>query len=250
MNQERGALAVGEFERAAKAAVYRAIGARRDIRAQFTGASIPEPVLARILWAAHRAPSVGFMQPCNFIVVRSRDVRQAVHAAFARANERAAAMFPDARRAQYRGFKLEGILESSLNLCITCDRSRFGPVVLGRTENRAMDLFSAVCAVENLWLAARTEGIGVGWVSIIAEQELRAILELPPDVVPIAYLCVGYVTHFPDRPELETAGWLPRVPLEDVVFTDHWNSPCRTGEPELHAAIRACAKAEPFAVER
>ena len=112
---------------------------------------------------------------------------------------------------------------------IECDRAtelalRTGPVVLGRTHQAEMDLYSAVCAVQNLWLAARVENIGVGWVSIIRHDDLRAALGIPPSVQPIAYLCVGYVTHFFQKPELETAGWLPRMPLSDVVWIDRWHA--------------------------
>lgn len=228
---------VGEFEKSYKEAVYRAIYARRDIRAQFTNQPIPEEVLSRILDAAHHAPSVGFMQPWNFILIQGRAVRQRVHAAFKRANAEAALMFSEEKRERYRSFKLEGILESPLNICVTCDRNRFGPVVIGRTANRIMDLYSTVCAVQNLWLAARTEGLGVGWVSILHHRDLREILGLPTQVEPVAYLCLGYVTHFPKNPELEEAGWLPRLPLEELVFYDQWGNECQKAWPALHKAI-------------
>lgn len=129
---------------------------------------------------------------------------------------------PNDRGEQYAALKLEGILESPLNICVTCDRDRFGPVVLGRTCQPDMDLYSTVCAVENLWLAARAEGIGVGWVSIIHADELADILSLPAHVVPVAYLCVGYADEFPEQPELQTAGWLPRLPLEAVLRHEKW----------------------------
>jgi 5,6-dimethylbenzimidazole synthase len=162
------------------------------------------------------------MQPWNFLVLRDALVRRQVHAAFLRANAAAAAMFPPERRDRYTTLKLEGILEAPLNLCVTCDRSRFGPVVLGRTCQPDMDLYSTVCAVQNLWLAARAEGVGVGWVSILEPAELRRILELPESVVPVAYLCVGYTEAFAAEPELKTCGWLPEVPLAEVVFFDRW----------------------------
>ncbi len=216
---------VGEFEKHLKEGVYRAIYSRRDIRSQFRDQPIPEDVLARVLQAAHHAPSVGFMQPWNFILVEKLQIRKAIHDAFKRANEEAALMFPGEKRERYRSFKLEGILESPLNICVTCDRDRFGPVVIGRTANPIMDCFSSVCAVQNLWLAARAEGLGVGWVSILHNPDLMKILNLPSHVIPVAYLCIGYVTHFPDRPELETAGWLPRLSLEQIVFYNRWGEP-------------------------
>ena len=141
---------------------------------------------------------------------------------FQAANDEAAGMFEDERQKTYRRLKLEGIVEAPIGICITCDRSRTGPVVLGRTHQADMDLYSAVCAVQNLWLSARVENIGVGWVSIIRPDDLRAALGIPPSIQPIAYLCVGYVTHFFRKPELETSGWLPRTPLSDAVWIDRW----------------------------
>ncbi|HLB30836.1 MAG TPA: 5,6-dimethylbenzimidazole synthase, partial [Gammaproteobacteria bacterium] len=145
---------------------YRILHNRRDVRAQFKPDPIPDEALSRILHAAHHAPSVGFMQPWNFLIIRDAGVKQQIHAAFAEAHAEAAVMFPQDKQATYRKLKLEGILESPVNICVTCDRSRTGPVVIGRTHQRIMDLYSSVCAVQNLWLAARAENLGVGWVSI------------------------------------------------------------------------------------
>src|SRR5205823_4176767 len=153
----------------------------------------------------------GYMQPWNFLVLQAESVRRQIHQAFLQANARAQEMFPPERRDRYAALKLEGILESALNLCVTCDRSRSGPVVLGRTCQPDMDLYSTVCAVQNLWLAARAEGVGVGWVSIIHAEELSRLLGLPAHVVPMAYLCAGYADEFPPEPELQKAGWLPRL---------------------------------------
>ncbi len=202
--------------------VYRAIMQRRDIRAQFTDEPVGDDLLDKLLRAAHHAPSVGFMQPWNFVVIRDPKLKERVHQGFARAHEESAAMFPQEKQEQYRGFKLEGIREAPVNLLITCDRNRTGPVVIGRTVQPEMDLYSTVCAVQNLWLAARAEGIGVGWVSIIHERELREIFKLPDSVSVIAYLCIGHVSHFPDMPELEKAGWLPRLNLDELVFYEQW----------------------------
>jgi 5,6-dimethylbenzimidazole synthase len=204
-----------------RAGLYRAIFERRDIR-RFRPDPIPMTTLARILEAAHHAPSVGFMQPWDFVLIRHRDLREQVHAAFCRANAEAVAHFTGARQEQYAALKLEGILEAPLNVCVTCDRNRFGPVVLGRTCQPDMDLYSTVCAVQNLWLAARAEGVGVGWVSILHPDDLVRLLALPAGVVPVAYLCVGYVDEFPGEPELQTAGWLPRLPLTDVLRYETW----------------------------
>jgi 5,6-dimethylbenzimidazole synthase len=209
------------FNDAERAAVYRAIRERRDVR-RFLPEPVPQEVLDRLLRAAAHAPSVGYMQPWNFLVLRDEAVRRQIQEAFVRANARAQEQFPPERRDAYAALKLEGILESALNLCVTCDRSRFGPVVLGRTCQPEMDLYSTVCAVQNLWLAARAEGVGVGWVSILEPADLRRILRLPEAVVPVAYLCVGYTAGFAPEPELKTRGWLPEVPLADLVFNEQW----------------------------
>lgn len=213
----------GPFSDAEREAVYRAIHTRRDVRSQFLPEAISETVLERLLLAAHHAPSVGFMQPWNFILIRDGGVKSRIHDAFARANTEAAALFPESRRELYSALKLEGILEAPVNLCITCDRERGGDAVLGRTHNRDTDIYSTVCAVQNLWLAARAEGIGVGWVSIFHDADVRSILHLPDHVVPVAYLCLGHVQELHQEPELQARGWARRLRLQDLVFHDRWN---------------------------
>jgi len=202
--------------------VYRAILTRRDTRGEFLPDPISDEVLSRLLIAAHHAPSVGYMQPWSFVVVRDRTVRTKVHDAFVKAHAEAALMFSEDKRDIYRSLKLEGILESPVNICVTCDRDRAGPVVIGRTHIPTMDLFSSVCAVENLWLAARAEGLGVGWVSIFDNETVRDALGIPPNILPIAYLCVGKVRGYHPTPELQAAGWRPRLPLDELVHYDQW----------------------------
>ncbi len=211
-----------DFSEEQRAGLYHAIVNRRDVRGQFVADPVPDAVLARVLTAAHFAPSVGFMQPWSFLLISDPAVKARVHEDFTAANAEAAAMFEDDRQATYRRLKLEGIREAPLNLCVTCDRDRAGPVVLGRTHMPTMDLYSTVCAVQNLWLAARAEGLGVGWVSILHPDRLRDVLEIPERVVPVAYLCLGYVSHFNTKPDLETAGWRARLPLEDLLHFDRW----------------------------
>lgn len=211
--------------------LYKTVFNRRDVRGQFTPDPIPDDVLSRVLYAAHHAPSVGFMQPWNFVVVRSPTVKQNVHKAFIEANEKAADLFEPEKSKLYRSLKLQGILESPINICITCDRQRTGPNVIGRTSMKEMDLYSSVCAVQNFWLAARAEGLGVGWVSIVERKALKEALGIPDDIVPIAYLCVGYVSHFFDKPELESAGWLKRTPLDELLYFDQWGEQ-KTAEEE------------------
>lgn len=226
------------FSEQERQGLYKTLFCRRDVRGQFKADPIPDDVLSRVLYAAHHAPSVGFMQPWDFIVVRSPEVKKKIHQDFSKAHEEAAEMFDEERRDTYRSLKLEGILESPLNICITCDRDRNGPTVIGRTHMGEMDLYSSVCAVQNFWLAARSEGLGVGWVSILHHKVLREVLALPKRVIPIAYLCVGYVSLFYDQPELETAKWLPRMPLEELVSFDQWGKKATEEQDSLIAQIR------------
>ncbi len=205
-----------------RAAVYKAIYNRRDVRDQFLPRPIKDDVLMRLLDAAHHAPSVGFMQPWNFITIRDMARKKEVHRAFSKANEEATALFQDERQALYASLKLEGILRAPINLCITCDRTRGGKVILGRTHNPQMDVYSTVCAVQNLWLAARAEGIGVGWVSIYHDQDMRQILSIPDHVEIIAYLCLGYVDELFDAPELEKKGWRKRIQLKELIYEEGW----------------------------
>ncbi|MCE9850745.1 5,6-dimethylbenzimidazole synthase [Shewanella chilikensis] len=205
-------------------ALYKAIFARRDVRSQFLSKPVAEDSLQRILDAAHHAPSVGFMQPWDFILVRSNAKRQAIKEGFDAANARSAEQFNGERRRHYQRLKLEGIVEAPLGICVTCDPSRTGPVVLGRTIKPEMDNYSAVCAVQNLWLAARAEGLGVGWVSILDDEVLRETLGIPEQIRIIAYLCLGRVSTFSDTPELERKGWLPRRPLALAIHEDGWQA--------------------------
>ena len=138
-------------------------------------------------------------------------------------------MFEGDRRAQYQRLKLEGIRKAPLSICITCDTQRGGPVVLGRTHNPATDVYSTVCAVQNLWLAARAEGVGVGWVSIFHEDAIKSILNIPAHVKIVAWLCVGYVDELYDMPELAVKGWRDRLPLDELVFEEGWQD-ARTGK--------------------
>ncbi|MBI3616389.1 MAG: 5,6-dimethylbenzimidazole synthase [Candidatus Omnitrophica bacterium] len=201
--------------------IYELIFSRRDVR-RFLSRAVPEAALKRILTAAHHAPSVGFMQPWNFIVVRDPAVKVKVKGMFSAENSKGARRFRGKRRALYEGLKLEGITEAPINLCVTCDPKRFGPHVLGRNTIRRTDVYSTCCAVQNLWLAARAEGLGVGWVSILRNDKLKRILGIPPGIIPVAYLCVGYPVEFPDRPELESVGWSPRLSLDRLIFLDRW----------------------------
>jgi len=232
MQAEANAPTATDFDEHARDAVYRAIFTRRDIRSSFLARPIPDEVLARLLRAAHHAPSVGFMQPWNFIVIRDIARKARIRDLVLRARGEEVRHIDEGRQSLYRSLKLEGIVEAPVNLCITCDRTRADQTPLGRWHNPEMDLYSTVCAVQNLWLAARAEGIGMGWVSILAKKELRALLGIPVQVMPIAYLCLGYVPNFARKPELETKGWRQRLPLGDLICSETWAG---DGEDRLKA---------------
>ena len=210
-----------EFSAADRAVFYRVIERRRDVRA-FRPDPIPSETLYRILGAAHHAPSVGLMQPWNFIVIQDADTKARVKEIFLQENEKAAAHYSGPRASLYRSLKLEGIQEAPVNLCVTADRTRAGPNVLGRNTILDTDLYSTCCAIENLWLAARVEGIGVGWVSILSHDGLRRVLAIPDHIVVVAYLCLGYAQEFFDEPELQRRRWASRVPLDQLVYRERW----------------------------
>ena len=162
------------------------------------------------------------MQPWSFLVIRDPNVRGNVKSLFESANAEASRLFEDERRASYMRMKLEGITDAPVNLCITCDRNRAGKLVLGRTHVPETDIYSTVCAVQNIWLAARSEGIGVGWVSIYRETELKELLGIPADQMVIAYLCIGHVAELFATPELAANGWRQRLELAKLIHFDTW----------------------------
>jgi 5,6-dimethylbenzimidazole synthase len=209
-------------------AVYRAIYERRDVRSHFLPDPVPDEVLSRILDAAHHAPSVGFMQPWDFIVVRDASVRRSIHANFECAGKRAAEVYQGEQRKLYDGLKLAGILDAPVNICITCDPDRAKGSGLGRQTDPSVALYSTVCAVQNLWLAARAESLGVGWVSILDFDQLRQTLGIPQALTLVAYLCVGYVSEFRPRPDLEEKGWETRGDLASVTHFDKFGVHERT----------------------
>jgi nicotinate-nucleotide--dimethylbenzimidazole phosphoribosyltransferase len=200
--------------------VHRVIADRRDIR-RFRPDAVPDDVLERVLAAAHRAPSVGLMQPWRLIVIRGTGTRIAIRDVAARERLRQAGNF-DERTRQFLDQKVEGIVEAPLGVCVCCHHGAPGEEILGRGTIPETDVYSTACAIQNLWLAARAEGLGVGWVSFYRLADLRAILGIPPRVDPIAYLCVGWPDERPVRPGLETSGWAARLPLERVVMAERW----------------------------
>jgi len=215
----------GAFPEVEREALYKVIRARRDIR-RFRPDPVPDAVLRRVLEMAHLAPSVGFMQPWNFILVSSLEVRRQVKALFDETNARELARIEEpGKKALYPTLTLEGILEAPLNIAVTCDGRRDAPFVLGRAPMPETDVFSTCLAVQNLWLAARAEGVGVGWVSILDKAATERLLQLPPGVELVAYLCVGYPREFRPKPMLEEVGWKHRQALSELVFQDQWGRP-------------------------
>lgn len=209
------------FSEAERQALYAVIGARRDIR-RFRPDPVPEEVLTRVLGAAHRAPSVGHSQPWRFVVVTEAATRE--RAAWMADRERlvqASALEPHAAR-HLLDLQLEGIREAPLGVVVACDRRAPAPGVLGRATFLDADLWSCACAIENLWLAARAEGLGLGWVTLFVPSELSDLLRLPPQVVPLGWLCLGWPDERPPAPGLERAGWSTRAPLEDVLVRERW----------------------------
>jgi 5,6-dimethylbenzimidazole synthase len=199
------------------AALYDVIERRRDVRAEFTGEPIGSDVLDRLLGAAHAAPSVGNSQPWDFVLVRDPETRARFQEHVATERATYAATLPAERRETFGRIKVEGIRDATLGIVITYDPDRGGPQVLGRHAIDDAGLYSTCLAIQNLWLAATAEDIGVGWVSFYREQFLRDLLAIPPRVRPVAWLCLGPVTHLEDVPDLERHGWRQRRPLADAV---------------------------------
>ncbi len=218
------------YEPAVRDAVHRVIRERRDIRNGFRQDPIPPEVLLRVLEAAHTAPSVGHSQPWDFVVIRSDKTREKMHELAMRQRDAYASSLPKARAKQFRELKIEAILETPVNIVVTADPTRGGRHTLGRHTQPQMAPYSSALAVENLWLAARAEGLGVGWVSFFDEREMVRELGLPEHLEVVAYLCVGYVDEFPQDPELVQAGWSKRRPLSWVVHEEEYGNRALPGE--------------------
>jgi nicotinate-nucleotide--dimethylbenzimidazole phosphoribosyltransferase len=218
---------------------------RRDVR-EFVAGEIDDATLMRILGAAALGPSVGFSQPWGFVVVRDRERRARVRASFLRCREAEAARYPAERREKYLAYKLEGICDSTLNVCVVADLRPRDEAILGTTVQPEAVRASVCCAVENLWLAARAEGIGVGWVSIVEPAVLREELALPPGVEPVAYLCVGHAREFRARPMLEETGWCARRPAREALHFERWCDPSVATPAAQSGARDAMPRVPPF----
>jgi 5,6-dimethylbenzimidazole synthase len=208
------------FGEAERHAVYRAIAERRDMREFVPDTTIPEPVLARLLSAAHAAPSVGLMQPWRFIRITDAGLRKSIHALVDEERRLTAAAL-GARGDEFLALKVEGILDCAELLVVALGEDR-GRHVFGRRTMPQMDLASVSCAIQNLWLAARVEGLGLGWVSIFDPDRLARMLDMPDDAEAVAILCLGPVPAFPDRPVLELEEWTFGRPLAEFVSENGW----------------------------
>nr|QIY94751.1 nicotinate-nucleotide--dimethylbenzimidazole phosphoribosyltransferase [Streptomyces sp. S1D4-11] len=218
------------YDDAEREAVLRVMRERRDIRNGFRSDPIPHDVLLRVLEAAHTAPSVGHSQPWDFVVIRSAETRRTMHELAARQREAYAKSLPKGRAKQFKELKIEAILDTPVNIVVTADPTRGGRHTLGRHTQPQMAPYSSALAVQNLWLAARAEGLGVGWVSFFDEREMVRALGLPEHLDVVAYLCVGYVDEFPEEPELMQAGWSKRRPLSWVVHEETYGRRALPGE--------------------
>jgi 5,6-dimethylbenzimidazole synthase len=201
---------------------YDVIHRRRDVRGQFTGAPVAPDVLARILAAAHAAPSVGLSQPWDFIVVSDRALRESFHRHVRDERDVFAATLDAEDADRFTRIKIDGVLESTLSIVVTYDADRGAPAVLGRHAIADTGLYSVCLAIQNLWLAATAEQLGVGWVSFYREQFVRELLDIPVGVRPVAWLCLGPISHLEPAPDLERHGWRRRRPLHAAVHTNGW----------------------------
>jgi len=211
-------------------AVYRAIRERRDVRSGYLSRPLEDDILLKLLSAAHMAPSVGLMQPWRFVVVRDAGLRAAVHDNFLCANRKAEAACPADRRAAYGQLRLEGLLDTPQHLCVVCDSISERGHGLGRNSMPRTASHSVVCAIQNLWLAARAEGIGVGWVSILDPSAIKALLKIPSHLELVAYLCLGYVEGFSALPDLERDEWEQREELASLVRVNYFDQPYPVAE--------------------
>ncbi|MCX2955278.1 5,6-dimethylbenzimidazole synthase [Lentzea sp. NEAU-D7] len=204
--------------------LYDVVHRRRDTRAEFSGEEIPDDVLRRVLTAAHAAPSVGLSQPWDFVLVRDESTRRAFRDHVQAERSVFAAQLDQDRAETFAKIKVEGVMESTLGIVVTYDPDRGSPAVLGRHAIADAGLYSVCLAIQNLWLAATEEGLGVGWVSFYREDVLRRLLDIPTRVRPVAWLCVGPVRSLPETPDLERHGWRNRLPLDDVLHHDRYGA--------------------------
>jgi 5,6-dimethylbenzimidazole synthase len=212
------------FSESEKQALYNVIYTRRDVRTFLTD-KIPEEVVLKILHAAHHGPSVGFMQPWNFILVSSDDLKERLAWAADKERRALAIHYEGEKQNKFLSLKVEGIKQAPLTICVTCDPSRGGSHVLGRNSIPETDIMSTACAIQNMWLAACVEGVAMGWVSFYKKNDVREILNIPFHVDPIALISLGYTEDYPNKPILETENWAKRSQIMDLIFKETWGNP-------------------------
>jgi 5,6-dimethylbenzimidazole synthase len=211
------------FTEQEKEALYKCIYMRRDVRT-FLPDSVSEETIMKLLDAAHHGPSVGFMQPWNFILVSTDQVKERLAWAADKERRALAIHYEETRQDEFLSLKIEGIKQAPYTICVTCDPTRGGSHVLGRNSIPETDIMSVACAIQNMWLAACAEGLAMGWVSFYKKNDVRDILRIPPHIDPVALLSVGYTDHYPEKPILETANWEKRRGLNDLIFSETWGN--------------------------
>lgn len=209
------------FSKEEREALYKIMYTRRDVRT-FRSDPIPDETVIRLLEAAHHAPSVGFMQPWNFILVTSDEIKERLAWAADKERRALAIHYEGERQDQFLNLKIEGLKQAPLTVCITCDPTRGGSHVLGRNSIPETDMMSVACAIQNLWLAACAEGLAAGWVSFYKKNDIRDILAIPPHIDPLALISIGYTDHYPAQPILETANWEKRRALDGLIYRETW----------------------------
>jgi 5,6-dimethylbenzimidazole synthase len=213
----------GMFTEQEKEALYKIIYTRRDVRT-FLSDPIPEETIMRLLNAAHHGPSVGFMQPWNFILISTDKVKDRLAWAADKERRALAIHYEETRQDEFLNLKIEGIKQAPLTICVTCDPTRGGSHVLGRNSIPETDIMSVACAIQNMWLASCAEGLAMGWVSFYKKNDVRDILGIPPHIEPVALVSIGYTDHYPETPILETAHWEKRRSLNDLIFSETWGN--------------------------
>ncbi|MNW26182.1 5,6-dimethylbenzimidazole synthase [compost metagenome] len=209
------------FSEQEKETLYKVIYTRRDIRT-FVDKPVPTEAISRILNAAHHGPSVGFMQPWNFIIVTDEALKARLAWAADKERRALAIHYEDDRKEEFLNLKVEGLMQAPLTICVTSDPTRGGSHVLGRNSIPETDLLSTACAIQNMWLASCVEGLALGWVSFYKKNDVRDILSIPPHIEPVALLSIGYTDHYPASPILEMTNWASRRDLQELIFHDAW----------------------------
>jgi 5,6-dimethylbenzimidazole synthase len=196
---------------------------RRDVRGnRFINKQLSTAVIDKLLEAAFYAPSVGYSQPWQFVIIDDKEVKQKILQSFSKENKQAKDLFSDEKKETYRQLKLEGIMEAPVNMAVFYKPSK--KPTLGQTSMPEMGKYSVVCAIQNMWLMARSLNVGVGWVSIVDPEKVKAAVNAPQDNELIAYLCIGYVNEFLDEPELKTKKWEKEKETKELVFKNSFNN--------------------------